>query len=58
MKCDNCIYEVLESPSQGSPYPDILCSKGHWDGLDTDDMQTSLDENDPWEDCKDFSGNK
>lgn len=59
MKCDNCRYLYYENassnPDNAQPYPEICCSKGHWDGdcpdgLDEDELITY----DPWKDCKDY----
>ena len=52
MKCDFCKNAAYESASMDYPYPSAWCSKGHWDGMDTN--TTPDTDIDPWRDCVDF----
>jgi hypothetical protein len=34
------------------PYPIEFCSKGHWEGADSDEREAEID---PWKDCQDYA---
>lgn len=50
MRCDDCRHQVSEGPSQDCPYPNVWCSKGHWEGIDHNGIECT----DPWIGCLDF----
>lgn len=35
--CYNCKYLYHEGGSSYQPYPEIICGKGHWDGVSNTD---------------------
>lgn len=52
MKCDSCINQIVELPTQDSPYDEFFCSKYHWGG--GSDPVTKNKDKDPWKFCKDY----
>lgn len=57
MKCDDCNNMIGEGASIECPWPQVYCSKGHWEGLgpEYDDPNFGAGH---WEDCKDFEEKK
>lgn len=47
-KCDNCKFLYSSGPCADQPYPEILCTKGHWEGAE------SLDQLSEIKYCEDF----
>jgi len=47
--CDNCTFLWVYSPDYSSPYGELSCTKGHWDGVED---PSTLEE--PIE-CEDYS---
>lgn len=53
MKCDSCKNQCAIGASHDCPYPQIYCSKGHWEGLG-DEGYCEHDAVDLWKNCPDF----
>lgn len=48
--CNNCQWFWHEGPSFDQPYPEFACTKGHWDGIASEeDEQAIMEETN----CKD-----
>ena len=52
MKCVTCKYGIHENDG-GNGHPADYCSKGHWYGIDPEDMEHPED-NHLWDNCPDY----
>lgn len=43
-RCANCIHFWYEAPCFDQPYPEFACTKGHWDGIASQEDQDALQE--------------
>ena len=43
-KCSECEYMYYESPCSDNPYPEFMCLKDKWDGVErVDDLEREID---------------